>query len=125
MPMRSGARTDLARGAKFFRSLGDPTRLAILQVLAEGEHRVGDLVSELGTSQPNISGHLACLKDCGLVLDRPQGRAVYYSLAVPALFDVLRSAETLLSSVGDEIELCPNFPTQGRRAGVRPPEQGR
>jgi ArsR family transcriptional regulator len=123
MPIRSLERSNLARGAKLFRSLGDPTRLAILQVLAEGERRVGDLVAELGTSQPNISGHLACLKDCGLVLDRPQGRAVYYSLAAPALFDVLRSAETLLSSVGDDIELCPNYPTRARRAEVRPLER--
>ena len=108
MPIRSWERPDLALGAKFFRSLGDPTRLAILQVLAGGEHRVGDLVAELGTSQPNISGHLACLKECGLVVDRPQGRAVYYSLAAPALFDVLRSAETLLAAVGHHIELCSN-----------------
>lgn len=108
MPIRSLERPDLTLGAKFFRSLGDPTRLAILQVLAGGERRVGDLVAELGTSQPNISGHLACLKECGLVLARPQGRAVYYSLAAPALFDVLRSAETLLASVGHHIELCSN-----------------
>lgn len=84
-------------------------RLAILQVLAGGERRVTDIVAELGTSQPNVSGHLACLKDCGLVADRPQGRAVYYSLATADLFDVLRSAETLLASVGHQIVLCPNF----------------
>jgi ArsR family transcriptional regulator, cadmium/lead-responsive transcriptional repressor len=84
-------------------------RLAILQVLAGGERRVTDIVAELGTSQPNVSGHLACLKDCGLVADRPQGRAVYYSLATADLFDVLRTAETLLASVGHRIELCANF----------------
>jgi DNA-binding transcriptional ArsR family regulator len=95
--------------AKLFRSLGDPTRLAIVQLLATGERRVTDLVAEVGTSQPNVSGHLACLKECGLVIDRPQGRAVYYSLAGPELFDVLRSAETLLASVGHQIELCPNY----------------
>ena len=109
MPIRSPECQDLAIGAKLFSSLGDPTRLAILQVLADGERRVGDLVAELGTSQPNVSGHLACLKDCGLVIDRPQGRAVFYSLAAPALFDVLRSAETLLESVGHHIELCSNY----------------
>lgn len=114
MPIRSSERPDLALGAKLFRSLGDPMRLAIVQVLAGGERRVTDLVAELGTSQPNVSGHLACLKECGLVLDRPQGRAVYYSLASPDLLDVLRSAETLLASVGHHIQLCPNYHGRAR-----------
>lgn len=92
-----------------FRSLGDPTRLAILQLLAGGERRVRDLVAEVGSSQANVSGHLACLKDCGLVTDRPQGRAVFYGLAAPELLDVLRSAEDLLESVGHDIALCPNY----------------
>ena len=107
--MQQSQRSELALGAKLFRSLGDPMRLAILQVLAGGERRVTDLVAELGTSQPNVSGHLACLKDCGLVVDRPQGRAVYYSLASAELFEVLRSAEVLLESVGQHIDLCPNY----------------
>lgn len=109
MPIQESARADLTVGAKLFRSLGDPTRLAILQVLAGGERRVTDLVAELGTSQPNVSGHLACLKDCGLLVDRPQGRSVYYSLASVELLDVLRAAETLLGSVGQKIGLCPNY----------------
>lgn len=109
MPIQQSERADLALGAKLFRSLGDPMRLAIVQLLAGGERRVTDLVRALGTSQPNVSGHLACLKDCGLVLDRPQGRAVYYTLASDEVFDVLRSAQTLLGSVGHQIALCPNF----------------
>lgn len=109
MPIRSSERPDLAVGAKLFRGFGDSTRLAILRVLAGGERRVVDLVAEVGTSQANVSGHLACLKDCGLVVDRPQGRAVYYSLAGPEILGVLRSAESLLASVGHQIELCPNY----------------
>lgn len=92
-----------------FRSLGDPNRLAILQVLAGGERRVTDLVRAVGTSQANVSGHLACLKDCGLVTYRSEGRAVYYALASPALFEVLRSTEVLLGSVGHRIRLCPRY----------------
>lgn len=107
--IRPTERPDLTVGAKLFRSLGDPTRLAILQVLTGGERRVTDLVDEVGCSQANISGHLACLKDCGLVVDRPQGRAVYYALASRELFDVLRAAEALLASVGQQIALCPNY----------------
>jgi len=110
---RPSERDDLALGAKLFRSLGDPMRLAIVEALAGGERRVTDLVAELHSSQPNISGHLACLKDCGLVLDRPQGRAVLYRLARPELFELLRSAEALLEATGFEIALCPNYePTE-------------
>ena len=103
-------------GAKLFRSLGDPMRLAIVELLAGGERRVTDLVSELGSSQPNVSGHLACLKECGLVLDRPQGRAVLYRLARPELFELLRSAEELLEATGRRIALCPNYEPTGGEA---------
>jgi len=78
--------------AKLFRGLADPTRLAILLALQAGERRVVDLVTELGSSQANISGHLACLKDCGLVTDRAQGRANIYRLARPELATLLQAA---------------------------------
>lgn len=74
---RAADASELRLTAKLFRSLGDPIRLAILQILAGGERRVTELMAEVGTSQPNVSGHPASLKDCGLVLDRPQGRAGY------------------------------------------------
>lgn len=106
---RPSERDDLAIGAKMFRSLGDPMRLAIIESLAAGEKRVTDLVSELQSSQPNVSGHLACLKDCGLVLDRPEGRAVHYRLARPELFDLLQAAEAVLEATGVDIALCPNY----------------
>lgn len=108
---------DLGRGvgAKLFRGLAEPTRLAILQVLWAGERRVTDLVGELGMSQSNVSAHLACLKDCGLVADRPVGRAVYYRVATDEVFDLLRAAEDLLEDVGDRISLCPNYGPPGER----------
>lgn len=106
---RPSERNDLAVAAKLFRGLGDPMRLAIVELLAGGERRVTDLVTELRSSQPNVSGHLACLKECGLVLDRPQGRAVVYRLARPELFELLRSAELLLEASGVQIALCPNY----------------
>ncbi|MFL6054191.1 MAG: ArsR/SmtB family transcription factor [Actinoallomurus sp.] len=95
--------------AKLYRGLADPTRLAILLTLQQGERRVADLVAELDTSQGNVSGHLACLKDCGLVADRSQGRANYYRLARPELEALLRSTEELLAGVGHRVELCGNY----------------
>jgi ArsR family transcriptional regulator, cadmium/lead-responsive transcriptional repressor len=53
--------------------------------------------------------HLACLKDCGLVSDRAQGRANFYRLARPELQALLASAEQLLASIGHDVELCPSY----------------
>src|SRR6478609_3720438 len=73
--------TALSAAACMFRSLGDPARLAILRHLALGEHRVVDLTAHLGLAQSTVSAHLACLRDCGLLTSRAQGRASMWSLA--------------------------------------------
>jgi ArsR family transcriptional regulator, cadmium/lead-responsive transcriptional repressor len=112
MPMREVESTaPLTISAKLFRGLGDQTRLGILLALAEGEQRVVDLVQELGAAQSTVSGHLACLKDCGLVTDRPAGRAVFYRLATTEVLDLLQAAEHVLAHVGTEIDLCTNYTT--------------
>lgn len=67
--------------ARFFLALSDPTRLALLAALREGERPVGELVDALGCPQPKVSRHLKVLKDAGLVRDRRDGRNVYYALA--------------------------------------------
>jgi DNA-binding transcriptional ArsR family regulator len=100
--------TALSAAACMFRSLGDPARLAILRHLALGEHKVVDLTAHLGLAQSTVSAHLACLRDCGLVTSRPQGRASMWSLATaPELLDVLTAAERLLAVTGDAVALCP------------------
>src|SRR3546814_7281882 len=87
-----------ALAARMFRGFADPTRVAILLELLPGERRVSDLVDAVGSSQSNVSGHLACLKGCGLVVDRPgERRQVFYRLAGVEVADLLRSAERLLS----------------------------
>jgi len=102
-------RSALTAAACMFRSLGDPTRLAILQHLALGEHRVVDLTAHLGLAQSTVSAHLACLKDCGLVDSRPVGRASVFSLAHHELLAVLTAAEALLAATGDAVVLCPVY----------------
>jgi len=109
--------------ASLFRSLADPARLAIVSHLAAGEARVVDLTGELGLAQSTVSGHLACLRDCGLVADRAQGRANLYRLARPELAALLRAAELLLAGVGHDVQLCGNYghPCQSDTASeVRP-----
>lgn len=96
-----------AVAARLFRGFADPTRVAILLELLDGERRVADLVDRVGGSQSNVSGHLACLKECGLVVDRPgQRRQVFYRLSGREVVDLLRAAERLLSANGNAIELC-------------------
>ena len=93
--------------ADLFDALSDPTRLAILQHLATGEHRVRDLVEHLGLAQSTVSMHLACLRDCGLVAARPEGRSTVLSLAAaPPLAALLRAAEDLLAAIGARVSLC-------------------
>lgn len=98
----------LSAASCLFRSLADPARLAILQHLALGEHRVVDLTAHLGLAQSTTSAHLACLRDCGLVTARAVGRSSVYSLAVaPEILGLLAAAEQLLAATGDAVTLCP------------------
>ena len=103
--------TDLISAVCLFRSLADPVRLAIVRHLALGEHRVVDLTAHVGLAQSTVSGHLSCLRDCGLVTARAEGRASLYSLARPELLDLLAAAERLLEATGDAVTLCPTYGT--------------
>src|SRR6266498_965377 len=69
---------DLGATARYFRVLGDPTRLAILRLLAERRHNVTELCLELRASQSNVSNHLACLRWCELVRATRIGREQIY-----------------------------------------------
>jgi DNA-binding transcriptional ArsR family regulator len=106
----------LSTAAALFRSLGDPARLAIVRHLALGEHRVVDLTAHLGLAQSTVSGHLDCLRCCGVATSRPQGRASLWSLtAAAAVLGVLGAAERLLAATGDAVALCPTFGEAAKR----------
>lgn len=105
-----------------FRSLADPTRLAIVRRLAMGEARVVDLTRALGLAQSTVSTHVACLRDCDLVTGRPQGRQVFYALARPELLDLLAAAERLLWATGSAVALCPNYGTDVASTAPAPVE---
>lgn len=100
----------LAPAAALFHSLSDPSRLLVLQHLTHGDHRVRDLTEHLGLAQSTVSAHLACLRDCGLVDSRPQGRASMFFLTTgPELLGLLAAAERLLEATGHAVELCPTY----------------
>ncbi len=110
-PGSSVAGANLDAAVALFHSLSDRTRLVITRRLAAGEARVADLVRELGLAQSTVSAHVACLRGCGLVEGRPEGRQVFYSLIRPELLDLLAAAETLLAAGGNAVALCPNYGT--------------
>ncbi|TCC30468.1 ArsR/SmtB family transcription factor [Kribbella sindirgiensis] len=100
----------LSVAACLFHGFSDASRLAIVRHLALGEHRVVDLTEHLGLAQSTVSKHLACLRDCGLVDSRPQGRASLFSLTHPeATMRLLSAAEELLGLTGDAVALCPVY----------------
>ena len=100
----------LSAAACLFHGFSDPSRLAIVRHLALGEHRVVELTAHLGLAQSTVSKHLACLKDCGLVTSRPQGRASMWSLEhTETVMALLVAAERLLALTGDAVTLCPQY----------------
>ena len=110
----------LDAAACLFHGFSDPSRLAILRHLALGEHRVIDLTAHLGLAQSTVSKHLACLRDCGLVTSRPEGRASVFSLTHPQdLDDLFAAAERLLALTGDAVTLCAHHGTEALPKGER------
>jgi DNA-binding transcriptional ArsR family regulator len=95
--------------AKLFRGLADPSRLALLEALRDGEKTVGDLVHLTGRSQSNASGHLACLRDCGLVESRQEWRHVYYRLSGDEVRRLLEMADDILAVNAERIFACVNY----------------
>jgi ArsR family transcriptional regulator len=112
MTMRQYAATESAL-VSLFHSLADPARLRIVRHLAGGERRVSDLMNEVGLAQSTVSEHVACLRDCGLVQGRPEGRQVFYSLTRPELADLLDSADLLLAATGSAVDQCARYGGQG------------
>ena len=113
VPMRSVAASPRADAlelkAKLFRGLAEPSRLKLLEILRRGERSVGELVAESGLSQANVSAHLSCLRDCGLVASRSESRFVFYRIAgrdVPRLLD---DGDETLGALAERIAACVNY----------------
>ena len=98
--------TSIALQAKLFRGFADPSRLSIMETLREGEMTVGEIVEATELSQSNISNHLACLRDCGLVTAAQDGRYVRYRLSDPRVEQLLALADELLADVARGVYEC-------------------
>lgn len=92
--------------AKFFRGLGDPTRLKILQLLLERQRHVTELVNLLKVPQGRLSNHLACLSWCGYVTTTREGRNRYYRVADKRVRKILGLAREMVANNAEHIWAC-------------------
>jgi DNA-binding transcriptional ArsR family regulator len=103
----SEAPTEPELVAKYFRALGDETRVRILRLLEQrGELGVGTLTDELGLAQPNVSNHLACLRWCGFVTARREGRRVLYAIGDERVHALLAMSQSLLADNAEHVASC-------------------
>ena len=96
--------------AKFFRALGDPARLRLLEFLLPAEHTVSECVQHIGLSQGRVSAHLACLADCGYVQVRRAGRFAWYKVADPRVADLVMLARSPAADNAAAIADCVRIP---------------
>jgi ArsR family transcriptional regulator len=92
--------------AEFFRTLGHPARIRVLELLSERERAVSELLPEVGVEATSLSQQLAVLRRAGLVAARKDGSSVYYSLTTPRVADLLTVARAILTEVlSGQVEL--------------------
>ncbi len=92
--------------ATFFQGLADPTRVRILELLAERPRTVRELQADLALSQGRVSSHLACLRWCGYVLATVDGRFNRYRLVDPRVREILAAAESIVRENEDRLTSC-------------------
>lgn len=107
----------VAMVARFFRALGDPTRLRLLEFLLHEEHTVTECIAHVGLSQGRVSTHLACLADCGYVEVRRSGRNAYYSVADPRVADLVVLARSLAADNSAALASCVRIDGPDRGCG--------
>ncbi len=84
--------------AEFFRTLGHPTRVRVLELLKGGEMTVGELQAELGIDSSGASQHLSAMRRQGILEARKEGTSVHYSVRDPRIFQLMESARQVIGS---------------------------
>ena len=91
---------------KFFKRLGDPTRIRIVEALLEKERNVSELIKIIGAPQSNISNHLACLKWCGYITSRKEGTSVYYQITDDRVRKIVGLAREIIADHAENLYAC-------------------
>ncbi|WP_134733333.1 ArsR/SmtB family transcription factor [Amycolatopsis nivea] len=98
--------------AEFFKTLGHPARIRVLELLSQREHAVAEMLPEVGIEPANLSQQLAVLRRMGLVTTRKEGSSVYYSLISPQVAELLAVAREILTGVlSGQVELLDDLRT--------------
>ncbi len=85
--------------AEFFKTLGHPARIRVLELLSERDHAVAEMLPEVGIEPAHLSQQLAVLRRAGLVTSRKEGSSVRYSLTSPHVAELLAVARLILTGV--------------------------
>lgn len=92
--------------SEFFKTLGHPVRIRVLELLSQREHAVSEMLPEVGIEAANLSQHLAVLRRAGLVTTRKEGSTVFYSLTSPVVAELMAVARRILTEVlAGQVEL--------------------
>lgn len=91
---------------KFFKAFCDPTRIKIIEYLIENEKNVTELTDLLGISQSGVSNHLACLKWCGFVTSKKEGRTIYYNVTDKRIKKIVELAKQVIADNAENIYVC-------------------
>ncbi|WP_341637013.1 metalloregulator ArsR/SmtB family transcription factor [Staphylococcus casei] len=90
----------------FIHGLSNKSRLTILELLKSNEMTVNEIVEKSKISQSSISQHLSCLKGCGLVSSRQEGKYVYYQIKDNQILELLKLIDSVVEDTEDDIESC-------------------
>jgi len=103
--------------AEFFKTLGHPARIRILELLAQRPHSVGELLTEVGIEGSHMSQQLAVLRRAGVVVASKRGNTVIYSMASPDLAELLAVARTVLTGLlNDQVSMLKDLKASARAA---------
>ncbi|MGM7724300.1 ArsR/SmtB family transcription factor [Metabacillus sp. Hm71] len=97
---------DIDMKVKLIHGFSNKTRIQILESIKEKEKTVSQIVEEINGNQSNISQHLACLKGCGIIVGRNEGKYCYYRLRNQNIRDLLAMFDAVLEDVQNEIDCC-------------------
>jgi len=107
--------------AEFFKTLGHPIRIRVLEMLSDRDYSVAEMLLEVGVEASNLSQQLAVLRRSGLVSTRREGSSVYYSLASNQVAELLAVARSILTTVlADQIDLLSDLRAEGPPAAAAP-----
>ncbi len=105
---------------RFFQILSDPTRVRIVELLLEGEQNVSELVRRLGVPQARVSSHLGCLRWCGYIGSRRDGKFIYYRITDPRVSELMQLARRIMAENAEAIASCLRLNEETVEEGSQP-----